>query len=148
MGKQGAMVLGPHKIYNRNRDREESWELYQLDDDPTESKDLSKEEPELRARLVKQYLEWSASVDGSVAGKDYPEGKVTPEPPGNTCWSTLPEYQKHFGGMAPAPRIPGPSREGGKGSQKALNLNPSGTGSRGGGRKGMSPGMAGENAQG
>jgi hypothetical protein len=35
------------------------------------------------------------SIDQSVQGKDYPEGKVLPQPP-RIFWTEVPEYQKYF----------------------------------------------------
>ncbi len=71
-------------------------ELYHLDQDKTESKNLAQTEPQVFARLKKLYEEWNQTVDASVLGKDYPEGTVDPSHPEPRSWNTVPAYQPYL----------------------------------------------------
>jgi len=54
------------------------FELYNIIGDPSETQDLIKQKPELAARMRKQLDVWNRSVDKSITGADYPEGRVLP----------------------------------------------------------------------
>jgi len=54
------------------------------------------ERPEVLARMKKGFLEWQRAVEESVAGKDYPEGKVREGEPKSRHWSDDPRYEKYF----------------------------------------------------
>jgi arylsulfatase A-like enzyme len=69
------------------------FELYDLIDDPNETRDLSATQPEVFARMKAQLLEWNKGMDGSFAGKDYPAGKVAPPDPEPVNWYETPQYQ-------------------------------------------------------
>lgn len=77
--------------------RSDRFQLYDLIDDPKESRDLSGELPEVYARMKQQLLEWDRGVDASFAGKDYPEGRVAPPDLPSVDWSTAPAYQPYLG---------------------------------------------------
>jgi arylsulfatase A-like enzyme len=68
------------------------FELYDLEADPRESKNIAADKPELAQRMREALLKWNASVDASYAGKDYPEGVVSPKEPKSRDWMTSPEY--------------------------------------------------------
>lgn len=87
-----AMVDNRYKILSNNH-AAGRYELYDLESDPLETKDLSESQPELLARMKQQLLAWSASVDASFAGKDYPEGKVSPADPESIFWYDSPLYR-------------------------------------------------------
>ncbi len=70
----------------------DKFELYDLVADPQESRDLAMEKPEIAQRLRTALLAWNDSVQASVAGKDYPEGRVDPKHPESRDWTTAPEY--------------------------------------------------------
>jgi arylsulfatase A-like enzyme len=70
------------------------FELYDLESDPKESRDLTSEEPEVSKRLKQALLTWNESVQASVAGRDYPERKVHASEPPTRAWMNAPEYQK------------------------------------------------------
>jgi len=70
--------------------------LYDLENDASEIHDIAGEQPDTAARM-RQYLEtWSASVEGSIAGKDYPGGRVSPPDPKPVSWSEAPAYQPYL----------------------------------------------------
>lgn len=70
------------------------FELYDLEADPGESKDIGAAEPELLGKMKKQLLAFNESVDASFAGKDYPEGKVVPPDPESINWFDAERYRK------------------------------------------------------
>ncbi|MBE0545948.1 MAG: sulfatase-like hydrolase/transferase [Verrucomicrobia bacterium] len=72
------------------------FQLYDLIADPKETRDLSAEQPEVAARMQKQLLDWNATMEASFAGKDYPEGKVTPADPVSQFWFETPAYQPYL----------------------------------------------------
>lgn len=71
------------------------YELYDLVNDPTESKDLAAAEPGILSRMKEQLLAWDATMDASFAGKDYPEGKVDPADPDPVNWFETDRYRAH-----------------------------------------------------
>lgn len=70
-----------------------TFELYDLVADAKESRDLSAVQPEVFARMKQQLLEWNTSMDASFAGKDYPDGRVSPPDPEPVNWYETPQYQ-------------------------------------------------------
>ncbi|MFT7638969.1 MAG: hypothetical protein ACI9G1_000696, partial [Pirellulaceae bacterium] len=62
------------------------FELYDLVADKTESTNLIDEQPEIAQRLKVAYLAWNETVEASVVGKDYPQGKVDPNQPARRFW--------------------------------------------------------------
>jgi arylsulfatase A-like enzyme len=92
-GAKTALVDNGRKILSNNF-RSGQFELYDLEADPNETKDLSAAQPELLEKMKKQLLAFNASVDASFAGKDYPEGKVTPPDPESINWFDAERYQK------------------------------------------------------
>ena len=72
------------------------FELYDLVEDPAESKDISAQQPAVAKRLTQQLLAWNESVDRSFAGKDYPSGRVDPREPKPRFWTEVDEYKPFF----------------------------------------------------
>ena len=70
----------------------EAFELYDLTADPKEQNDLMLTMPDVAQSMKAAWTTWNASVEASVAGKDYPEGEVLPPDPGPKSWMDLPEY--------------------------------------------------------
>jgi hypothetical protein len=73
-----------------------TFELYDLETDPKETRDVSAEEPEVSRRLRQALLDWNESVKASVAGRDYPEGKVFASEPGTRNWMNSEEYKPYL----------------------------------------------------
>lgn len=82
-----------------------TFELYDLEADPKESKDISAEKPEIAKKMSEALLRWNESVEASVAGKDYPEGKVNAGEPPSRDWITAPEYQPHLAAWKDRPEF-------------------------------------------
>ena len=106
---KAAWIDGNWKLVTQKFE-EGKFELYDLAKDPTETTDLAAAEPETLARLVAGFTKWNESVEASVAGKDYPEGKVTDAItrrrnwPGEALyrpwfeqWKERPEYRRYLG---------------------------------------------------
>ncbi|MEM7146323.1 MAG: sulfatase-like hydrolase/transferase [Verrucomicrobiota bacterium] len=73
---RAAWIDNNYKLVTQNV-ADGEYELFDLENDTSETTDLAKEKPEVLAKMQKAFEKWNASVDRSVAGKDYPEGKVT-----------------------------------------------------------------------
>ncbi len=66
-------------------------ELYDLEKDPNETMNIIEDHPVIAGRLKTAYAVWNASVEASVRGEDYPEGKVAPQPV-RRFWRDDPAY--------------------------------------------------------
>jgi arylsulfatase A-like enzyme len=94
-GTKTAYVDNRYKLVTDNLNKGE-FELYDLESDPHEEKDLRAEKPDLYVEMKKAWQAWNDSVDASFAGKDYPEGKVTPPDPESISWHESPLYQPYL----------------------------------------------------
>lgn len=97
---EGALVEARYK-YHLDKGGEAT--IYDLIADPAETTDLTPTQPDLAKRLANAYQTWSASADASLAGKDYPEGQVDPEHPGDRSWVDAPEYAPYLEEFAKRP---------------------------------------------
>ena len=88
-------LLNARSSKGKNSERD-VFELYDVENDPSESKNLIASRPDIAARLQKQWQQWNQSVEDSVKGFDYPEGKVVPEDPGPRTWATMEEYKPYL----------------------------------------------------
>ena len=71
-------------------------ELYDLADDPGETRNLAADQPVIAEHLRQQLRAWNQTVDASVAGLDYPERRVTPADPEPVSWTTASQYQPYL----------------------------------------------------
>jgi len=92
---KGALVDNRYKLVADALDLTK-FEIYDLEADPKESRDIAKEQPAIAARMRQHYLAWNATVEASIAGKDYPEGKVVPADPEPAFWAATPPYQRYL----------------------------------------------------
>lgn len=92
---RGALVDNEFKLYSKNVSKGD-FELYHLGDDPAEKEDVRAKHPEVAQRLRKAFQKWNATVDASVAGKDYPSGKVDSRQPPRIFWTDLEAYRPYF----------------------------------------------------
>ncbi len=93
--KKTALVDNRYKLLSE-APASGAFQLYDLAADPNETRDVSAEQPEIAARMKAALLAWNASVDASFAGKDYPEGKVSPPDPESIAWTEHPDYQPYL----------------------------------------------------
>lgn len=66
---QISLVDNRYKIYSNNKGR--TYALYDLIDDPSETKDLATEKPEVLQSMKATLARWRKSCKDSLAGKDY-----------------------------------------------------------------------------
>ena len=85
----------PYKLLHTGK-QTKAYELYHLENDPKESKNLDESEPEIARRIKRAMETWLISMQGSIEGKDYPEGKVFPEHPIPRHWDKTDLYKEHF----------------------------------------------------
>jgi len=90
--KGRAWVKGRYKLLTEDLGGG-AFQLYDLTTDPNETRDLSAERPEIATRLRQQLLAWNTGMDASFAGRDYPEGRVSPADPEPLFWNVVPAYQ-------------------------------------------------------
>ena len=84
------VFTGPNK-------KKKTFELYDLESDPKEKNDLVNFLPKLAAKMKAQLSEFDASIEASVAGKDYASGKLNKdENPEPRFWTDVPAYAPYF----------------------------------------------------
>jgi arylsulfatase A-like enzyme len=93
-GDRSALIDNDYKLLT-DRLGSGDYQLYDLSKDPREKKSLFERESVIAARMVKQLEEWNRSVEGSIAGRDYPEGRVLPGEPEPREWREVPEYEPY-----------------------------------------------------
>ncbi|MBL9189443.1 MAG: sulfatase-like hydrolase/transferase [Opitutaceae bacterium] len=103
--RRAAWLDGSLKLVTPDVFAAQKFELYDLAADPAEARDLAAERPADLARLKTALLAWHASVEASVAGRDYPEGRVNPGEPESRDWTTAPEYAPHLAQFAKRPEF-------------------------------------------
>jgi hypothetical protein len=59
------------KLVVRGKGTRRQAELYDLIEDPSESRDLASENPERVARMTAELIQWQKSVENSLTGADY-----------------------------------------------------------------------------
>ena len=96
--RAAAWLDGALKLLTRDRTAEGRpvrWELYDLAADPGETRDLAADRPADVSRMAAAFADWSASVDASAAGADYPAG-APPQIVGRRFWHEDPAYAPHL----------------------------------------------------
>ena len=92
---RSALIDNDYKLVTEDLEGSK-YQLYNLAIDPQERQDLFPLETEI-AQEMRQELElWNRSVERSLAGKDYPEGRLTEPDPEPIFWTELPAYQPYF----------------------------------------------------
>ncbi len=67
-----AVISGNHKLVIHTRTTDEHVELFDLSEDPAESRNLINEQRQTADQLRNELLEWQRGVRHSLAGSDYP----------------------------------------------------------------------------
>jgi arylsulfatase A-like enzyme len=109
-GNQAAIIDGNHKLLSTNLRKDDSWKLYNLNDDPGETNNLSQERPEVFESLKSKAESTIRSIEASAAGHDYPEGKVL-QPVRREFWYQLKAYQPHFERLFERPEYSGSKKK-------------------------------------
>ena len=87
----GAWVDNDYKLI---ADKKGKYELYDLKNDPKEAKDVFADKGDIAKKMKADYEAWNASVEASVAGKDFPEGLSHTER--RIFWTESPAYKPFF----------------------------------------------------
>ena len=90
-----ALIDGRFKLVQEGRGKQLDWSLYDLENDPGETSDISKKEPDRFEKMKTEAAQILKSVEASAQGKDYPEGRVI-QPQRGEEWSKMQEYKPHF----------------------------------------------------
>jgi arylsulfatase A-like enzyme len=91
---KAAVIDNNYKILQMKIDTDK-YELYDLDKDPKESKNLINELPEVAQKMKSQINNFTASVKDSIAGKDYPNG-IVHQRTERKFWTESEEYRQYF----------------------------------------------------
>jgi arylsulfatase A-like enzyme len=94
-GVKAALVDNRYKLITDDL-RKGRFQLYDLEADPQESRDLSGEQSARFERMKQELLAWNESVEASFKGKDYLENKVLPPDPEPQLWYEIPAYQQYL----------------------------------------------------
>ena len=92
---RGALIDNQYKIVTQKIE-DGNFELYDLSSDPNEQKDLAEQRPEVLKRMKHLFAMFHASVEESLAGKDYPEGKLAPADKAPIQWRQDPNLKTYF----------------------------------------------------
>jgi len=91
-----AILENNFKLLFNGKGKKKTFELYDLATDPLEAKNLYESHPDLAARMTKTLEARNASIANSLAGKDYPEGRVNKGEPEPRFWMTVDAYRPYF----------------------------------------------------
>lgn len=94
-GMRAALIDNRYKLLTEDL-RKGEFQLYDLDTDPGETRDIGGDQPDRFARMRRELLAWNQSVDASYAGRDYPEGRVSPPDPEPRFWYDTPAYAPYL----------------------------------------------------
>ncbi len=102
--KKAAFIDNDYKLVAPDLDKG-VYHLYNVADDPNETNDLYRKKSAVAKRMLKQFENWSASVQASYEGADYPEGRVDPDHPGRRDWTKSEEYAPYIEGWKNRPEF-------------------------------------------
>jgi arylsulfatase A-like enzyme len=122
--KNAALIDGNYKLLSTNRTKNNSWQLYDLSNDPGETKDVSEKFPERFEKMKAEVKVLLHSVEASALGKDYPEGKVI-QPQRSAFWRDMEEYKPHFETFArlkPGFVMPNKEKKGKKNKEEVIEF--------------------------
>lgn len=91
-----ALLDNNYKLLLNGKGKKKTFELYDLASDPKESKNLYESHPEIAARMTGMLEQRNDSIENSLAGKDYPEGRVNEGEPEPRFWMTVDAYRPYF----------------------------------------------------
>ncbi len=94
-GTKAALIDNRYKLLT-NDYRKGDFELYDLEADPHETRDIRTGQADQYARLKQEFIVWNNAVDASFAGRDYPEGKVEPADPQSIFWYERADYAPYL----------------------------------------------------
>ncbi|MDR1964792.1 MAG: sulfatase-like hydrolase/transferase [Planctomycetaceae bacterium] len=93
--EQQAWIENRYKIV-KMKGQGKTFQLFDLEKDPHETTDIIKDHPEIAKKMKADFELWNASIDASFAGQDYPEKKLTDDPPPQRRWTGNIGYQPYL----------------------------------------------------
>ena len=93
--KGTALIDGAYKLIRSGRGQGAQWELYYLETDPAEARDISSDQPTRFRTMIAEAEKLLTSVAASAEGKDYPEGRVI-QPQRGTPWFEMEAYKQRY----------------------------------------------------
>ncbi len=90
-----ALVDNNYKLIHLGRQGGQ-FELYDLLNDPAETRNIVNEETEVTHRLKGLMSAWQRELAASLSGKDYPESRVNPGEPKPRHWKDIGDYEPYF----------------------------------------------------
>lgn len=91
-----ALLDNNYKLLLQGKGKSRSFELYDLSADPQEKTNLYNSRPEVAERMTALLEERNESIERSLAGKDYPEGRVSDGEPEPRFWMSVDAYRPYF----------------------------------------------------
>ena len=94
-----ALLDNNYKLLQVGKQRDrgpKNFELYNLAEDPRETTNLMTKKPAVAKRMQAAMQAWKKSMGASLAGKDYPAGKVLAGDPEPRFWMTVKQYEPYF----------------------------------------------------
>jgi arylsulfatase A-like enzyme len=91
-----AVIDNEYKLISLPNKRGVRLELYNLTKDTAETTNIFEKNPKVAQHLKRKMEDINASIEASVAGKDYPEGKVKQPQPPRIFWNTVDAYKPFF----------------------------------------------------
>ena len=91
-----SIIDNDYKLISMQNKRGAKLELYNLAKDTAETTNLFEKEPKITRRMQMHLEAANASIESSVLGKDYPEGKVNQPQPPRIFWHTVDAYKPFF----------------------------------------------------
>ena len=88
---KGALIDNDYKLVATSIGHEK-FELYDLRNDPKESKDILYDNLQVFKRMRSIFKKWNASVNASVGGRGYPEAEIYLGEPERQFWMTDERY--------------------------------------------------------
>lgn len=89
-----ALIDGDFKLWSAGK-RNSPWKLFDLANDPGETKDVSADHPERFEAMKSELATMLESIEKSAVGGDYPEGRVL-QPRRHDRWFEMEAYKPHL----------------------------------------------------
>lgn len=97
--KRGVLIDDRYKLITQKG----KFELYDLQKDQAEENNIIDTEGDAAAWMKKEWAKMNQSIEDSVAGKDYPSGKVDPDQPERRFWHEDEAYEPYLEEFAKRP---------------------------------------------
>lgn len=104
--RKAALIDGHFKLVNNSIGKDHTWELYNLNSDTAEKRNLAKFESSRFEQMKSEAQKMIQSVDASASGKDYSEGRII-QKPRRAFWFQMEEYKPYFEELFKRPEYAG-----------------------------------------